>query len=224
MSAVSKDGPPTTTIGPTIIIRGKLKSDEDLVVEGRIEAEIASTKALVIENSGIVKASMQVKSVRVSGVVVGNITAEDKVEIASDGRVVGDILTPKLVIRDGAAFRGRIDMPDFDVPRLAVPEAIAVVDTAATPVAATNERTDIGVPEPTPMPEPTPIAPVEQPWTPVIEPSAPEPAVIFAVSDSDVVVSDPAEDPFAPPSPPPKPPMSADRDRDRNMMKRNRRF
>jgi cytoskeletal protein CcmA (bactofilin family) len=219
MSVVSKDGPPTTTIGPTIIIRGKLKSDEDLVVEGRIEAEITSTKALVIENSGIVKASMQVKSVRVSGVVVGNITAEDKVEIASDGRVVGDILTPKLVIRDGAAFRGRIDMPDFDAPRLAVPGAIAVVDTAATPVAHADERTDIGVPEPRPS------APVEQPWAPVIEPSAPEPAVIFAAPDHDVAVSEPADDPFAAPSPPPKPPMSADRERDRNiMMKRNKRF
>lgn len=223
MSTVSKDGAPTTTIGPTIVIRGRLKSDEDLVVEGRIEAEIVSTKALVIENSGIVKASMQVKSVRVSGVVVGNITAEDKVEIASDGRVVGDILTPKLVIRDGAAFRGRIDMPDFDAPRLAVPEAMPAVDTAATPVAAmplaaTEERADVGVPPPAPS------EPVEQPWLPTTEPSAPEPAVIFSARDSDVMVSDPAEDPFAPPLPSPKPPIPADRDRDRNQMKRNRRF
>ena len=220
MIDAKKDGAPTTTIGPTIIIRGKLRSDEDLVVEGRIEAEIASTKALVIENSGIVKANMQVKSARVSGVVVGNITAEAKIEIAPDGRVVGDILTPKLVIRDGAAFRGRIDMPDFDAPRMAVPEAIAVVDTAATPVAATPVA---AMDEPAPAPS----APVEQPWEPVTPPHPPEPAVIFAAADSDVVVSEPveAEDPFAPPAPsPPKPPLPADRDRDRGMMKRNKRW
>ncbi|HZS36896.1 MAG TPA: polymer-forming cytoskeletal protein [Polyangia bacterium] len=104
----------TTAIGPTIVIRGKLKSDEDLIVKGRIDAEIQSSKALLIENSGVVKANVRVKSARISGVVVGNISAEDKVEIASDGRVVGDLLSPRIVISDGAAFRGRIDMQSFD--------------------------------------------------------------------------------------------------------------
>jgi cytoskeletal protein CcmA (bactofilin family) len=107
----------TTAIGPTIVIRGKLKSDEDLIVKGRIDAEIQSSKALLIENSGVVKANVRVKSARISGVVVGNISAEDKVEIASDGRVVGDLLSPRIVISDGAAFRGRIDMQSFDEGR-----------------------------------------------------------------------------------------------------------
>jgi cytoskeletal protein CcmA (bactofilin family) len=107
----------TTAIGPTIVIRGKLKSDEDLIVKGRIDAEIQSSKALLIENSGVVKANVRVKSARISGVVVGNITAEDKVEIASDGRVVGDLLSPRIVISDGAAFRGKIDMQSFEEGR-----------------------------------------------------------------------------------------------------------
>lgn len=118
----------TTAIGPTIVIRGKLKSDEDLIVKGRIDAEIQSSKALLIENSGVVKANVRVKSARISGVVVGNISAEDKVEIASDGRVVGDLLSPRIVISDGAAFRGRIDMQNFDEGR-----APAQAPKAATP-------------------------------------------------------------------------------------------
>jgi cytoskeletal protein CcmA (bactofilin family) len=104
----------TTAIGPTIVIKGKLKVDEDLIVKGRIEAEITSSKALLIENSGIVKANVRVKSARISGVLVGNVIAEDKVEIAPDGRVVGDLMAPRIVISDGAAFRGRIDMQTFD--------------------------------------------------------------------------------------------------------------
>lgn len=100
----------TTAIGPSIVIKGKLKSDEDLIVKGRIEAEISSSRALLIETSGIVKANVRVKSARISGVLVGNITAEERVEIASDGRMVGDISAPKIIINDGAAFRGRIDM------------------------------------------------------------------------------------------------------------------
>jgi len=104
----------TTAIGPTIVIKGKLRSDEDLVVKGRIEAEIQSSKALLVENSGIIKANVRVKSARISGVLVGNITAEERVEIAPDGRMVGDITAPKIIINDGAAFRGRIDMQNFD--------------------------------------------------------------------------------------------------------------
>lgn len=115
----------TTAIGPTIVIKGKLKSDEDLIVRGRIEAEISSTKALFIENSGIVKANVSVKSAKISGVVVGNITAEERIEIAPDGRVVGDLLAPRIIISDGAAFRGRIDMQNFEEGRDAAPKAAA---------------------------------------------------------------------------------------------------
>jgi cytoskeletal protein CcmA (bactofilin family) len=104
----------TTAIGPTIVIRGKVKSDEDLIVKGRIEAEIQSSKALLVENSGIIKANVRVKSARISGVLVGNITAEERVEIAPDGRMVGDLTAPKIIINDGAAFRGHIDMQNFD--------------------------------------------------------------------------------------------------------------
>ena len=107
-------GGTTTAIGPSIVIKGKLKSDEDLIVKGRIEAEISSTKALFVENSGVVKANVRVKSARISGVLVGNITAEERVEIAADGRMVGDIMAPKIIINDGAAFRGRIDMLGVD--------------------------------------------------------------------------------------------------------------
>jgi cytoskeletal protein CcmA (bactofilin family) len=123
----------TTAIGPTIVIKGKLKVDEDLIVKGRIEAEISSSKALFIENSGIVKANIKVKSVRISGVLVGNVVAEEKVEIAPDGRVVGDLLAPRIIISDGAAFRGRIDMQNIEEQAARKPEpapapkAIAVV-------------------------------------------------------------------------------------------------
>ena len=114
--ATAEEKPPATTtaIGPTIIIKGKLKSDEDLIVRGRIEAEIASTKALFIENSGIVKANVRVKSCTISGVLVGHINAEEKIEIAPDGRVVGDLMAPRIIISDGAAFRGRIDMQGLE--------------------------------------------------------------------------------------------------------------
>ena len=124
----------TTTIGPTVIIRGRLKADENLTIKGRIDAEISSSQALTIENSGGVKADVRARSVKISGVLVGNTTADEKIEIAPDGRVVGDLRAPRIVISDGAAFRGRIDMRTADEQRET--EAAAAPPTAAVAIAA----------------------------------------------------------------------------------------
>ncbi|MEQ1505305.1 MAG: polymer-forming cytoskeletal protein, partial [Myxococcota bacterium] len=99
-----------TIIGSTLVVRGRLKSDENLVVRGRIEAEVHSTKDLRVETSGIINANLSVRAVWISGIVVGDIEASELVELAPDARVVGDIHTPRLIIHDGARFRGAIEM------------------------------------------------------------------------------------------------------------------
>jgi cytoskeletal protein CcmA (bactofilin family) len=139
-----------TTIGPSIVIKGRLKVDEDLTVQGRIDAEISSSKALVVENSGIVKADVRVQSARISGVLVGNITAQDKIEIASDGRVVGDLRAPRIVISDGAAFRGKIEMQGLDERRDSEIEVVPALAVVAAP--APNQ-----VPAMAPIPVPEPL-------------------------------------------------------------------
>ncbi|MBX5484486.1 MAG: bactofilin BacP, partial [Myxococcaceae bacterium] len=100
----------STVIGPSILINGKLTGDEDLLVRGRVEGELALTRTLIVESSGVVKADVSVRNAIVSGVVVGNITATESVELTREGRMVGDIRAPRVIIVDGAAFRGRVDM------------------------------------------------------------------------------------------------------------------
>ena len=100
----------STIIGPSILINGKLSGDEDLTVRGRVEGELSLTKTLIVEPSGIVKANVQVKNAIISGVVVGNISATESVELTREGRMVGDINAPRVIIVDGASFRGRVDM------------------------------------------------------------------------------------------------------------------
>lgn len=101
-----------TVIGPSILISGKLSGDEDLTVRGRVEGELSLSKTLIVEPSGIVKANVEVKNAIVSGVVVGNIAASESVELTQEGRMVGDIRAPRVIIVDGASFRGRVDMGD----------------------------------------------------------------------------------------------------------------
>jgi cytoskeletal protein CcmA (bactofilin family) len=106
-----------TVIGPSILISGKLSGDEDLTVRGRVEGELALTRTLIVEPSGVVKANVAVKNAVVSGVVVGNIAATESVELTRDGRMVGDIRSPRVIIVDGASFRGRVDMHRRARPR-----------------------------------------------------------------------------------------------------------
>ncbi len=100
----------STVIGPSILINGKLTGEEDLTVRGRVEGELTLTKTLIVEPSGVVKATVSVKNAIVSGVVVGNIRATESVELTKEGRMVGDILSPRVILVDGASFRGRIEM------------------------------------------------------------------------------------------------------------------
>jgi cytoskeletal protein CcmA (bactofilin family) len=105
----------STIIGESILISGSLNGDEDLTVRGRVEGTLTLTKTLVVEPTGIVKAEVQVKNCVIAGAVVGNVTATESVEITKEGRMVGDIQAPRVIIVDGASFRGRIDMGEVDV-------------------------------------------------------------------------------------------------------------
>lgn len=126
-----------TIIGPTIAIRGKVKADEDLVIRGRIDASISSTKLVHIDKDGVVKANVEADSILISGVVVGDIVASSRVELMGTARVVGDISSPLMVINDGARLRGKIDMPAVDkAMEEKYVETVKPVVTAKPPAAA----------------------------------------------------------------------------------------
>ena len=131
-----------TVIGPSILISGKLSGDEDLTVRGRVEGELALTRTLIVEPSGVVKANVSVKNAVVSGVVVWNISATESVELTRDGRMVGDIRSPRVIIVDGASFRGRVDMGELapgrplpDRPRAQVRPTVRAALAPARPPA-----------------------------------------------------------------------------------------
>jgi cytoskeletal protein CcmA (bactofilin family) len=123
----------TTIIGESILISGSLNGDEDLTVRGRVEGTLTLTKTLVVEPTGVVKAEVQVKNCVIAGVIVGNVTATESVEITKEGRMVGDIAAPRVIIVDGASFRGRIDMGEVDVEQGRTPAPARHVAPAAAP-------------------------------------------------------------------------------------------
>ena len=105
---------PTTVIGEQTSVQGNLQGDEDLTVLGQVEGSIELDHTLTIEAGGVVKADVKVCNAIISGVLLGNVQATQSIHITADGRVVGDIAAPRIIIVDGAMFRGRVDMGDGD--------------------------------------------------------------------------------------------------------------
>ena len=180
------DNNASTIVGPSILINGNLQGDEDLTVLGRVEGSISLTRTLHVEESGIVKADIQVRNAVVSGVVVGNITASDSVELTEAGRMVGDIRAPRVIIVDGARFRGAVDMGDLDAPRATGELPVRTVSNSSTS-ALSRTSSSSSLPARRPMPS-VPVrssgGPVRPASTPA-RPSAPIQASRPAASSSE---------------------------------------
>ena len=98
-------------IGQSIHIKGELTGNEDLTIEGKVEGKVfLKDHNLTVGANGKIVAEIQAKTVMVLGEVTGNITADDKVEVAATGTMRGDIVAPRVVLADGAKFKGAIDM------------------------------------------------------------------------------------------------------------------
>src|SRR5688572_4731666 len=112
----SAGAPPTTgrpgvcVIGPKTTIKGEITGDEDLVIEGNVEGQIRITRDLRVAPGGVLKATVEAQSLTVSGEIVGDCQAQGRVEIQATGRLTGNIRAPKIVIAEGAMFRGNSDM------------------------------------------------------------------------------------------------------------------
>lgn len=91
-------------------IQGEVTGPTELLIEGEIEGEIRLQATVTIGAEGAVQGPISAPLVRVGGRVVGNVTASDRVEVAPSGSVEGDISAPRIIIAEGAFFRGRVEM------------------------------------------------------------------------------------------------------------------
>jgi cytoskeletal protein CcmA (bactofilin family) len=105
-----------TVVGPAIAIRGRIEGEEDLRVEGRVEGSISLTETLYVEPGGVVLAQIEARDVVISGIVIGDITASNSVTLNKAAKLVGNIASPRIIIADGASFRGDVVMDGEDFP------------------------------------------------------------------------------------------------------------
>jgi cytoskeletal protein CcmA (bactofilin family) len=116
---------------------GQIFSKEDLYVDGELEGTVEALEhKLTIGPNGTLKAGIKAREVVALGSIQGNVEAADKIEIRKDARLVGDIRTARIIIEDGAYFKGSIDIVKPEPPKAPARPQQAAPAPAPAPVAA----------------------------------------------------------------------------------------
>jgi cytoskeletal protein CcmA (bactofilin family) len=99
------------SVGKSIIIKGDLSGDEDVLVEGKVEGKVdLPQNQLTVGANGICEATVHAKTVIVVGRIAGDVSAVERVEVQSTGVVEGDVKSPRLIVEEGAVLNGSISM------------------------------------------------------------------------------------------------------------------
>jgi cytoskeletal protein CcmA (bactofilin family) len=111
----------TAVIGPGMVVIGTIHSEQDLILDGEIDGLlIVDGCKLTIGPHGKATADASASEVDIHGEITGNVVCTGKTLIRSSGKLIGDIRTAGIVIEDGAAFRGKVEIID---PRAKVKSA-----------------------------------------------------------------------------------------------------
>jgi cytoskeletal protein CcmA (bactofilin family) len=136
----------SAVLGKSVIVKGQIFSREDLTIDGEVEGTVELQEhRLTVGPNGKVMATIKAREICIIGSVNGNVEASDKIDIRKDAKLVGDIRTARIVIEDGAYFKGNIDI--VRTPAAAPPKP-AVVSTP--PAAPKPAATAAGAPGSTP--------------------------------------------------------------------------
>jgi cytoskeletal protein CcmA (bactofilin family) len=116
------------------MIKGQIYSREDLTIDGEVEGTVELQEhRLTVGTSGKVQADgIKAREIVVLGTIQGNVEATDKIEIKKDARLVGDIKTARIVIEDGAYFKGSIDISKSESAK-APPVPVRPAQAAGSP-------------------------------------------------------------------------------------------
>jgi|SRR5688500_18088839 len=100
-----------TIIGASLVITGELTSDEDLAINGRVEGPVAVRGGtLTIGKQARVESDVRATRVVIHGFVKGAVSATERIELHQSAVVAGSLSANQVVIEEGAAFSGPIDM------------------------------------------------------------------------------------------------------------------
>ncbi len=124
-----------THVAPGTRLKGEVTGSTELLIDGEVEGEVRLDAAVTVGAEGSVVGPVTAPTVRIAGRVVGNVTASDRVEVAPTGSLEGDVAAPRIVISEGAFFKGSVEMkgqqPSREGTRRPSPTSTAPADPPA---------------------------------------------------------------------------------------------
>jgi cytoskeletal protein CcmA (bactofilin family) len=134
---VVNEGAAETIVGTSVKLKGNLKSDGDVVIDGVVTGEVKTKGSVKIGPNANIIANVKAKNVAISGAVQGNVEAQDRLEISETGKVLGDIAANVLSIAPGAVFSGKSTMVEVHKEEITEPVAETGEESEET---ATEEK------------------------------------------------------------------------------------
>jgi cytoskeletal protein CcmA (bactofilin family) len=103
-----------TIVGPSVFLKGKLKSDGTIKIQGKVSGEIKAKGDILIDEGSDIKAIVQSRNMVVSGEVTGDLDASGEIQLTETAKVVGNISCKSLIIKMGALFIGKSSMKELE--------------------------------------------------------------------------------------------------------------
>jgi cytoskeletal protein CcmA (bactofilin family) len=138
----------SAALGKNVTVKGQIFAREDLTIDGEVEGTVECHEhRLTIGPNARVQAGLKAREIIIHGSIQGNVEAADKIDIKKEAKLVGDIKTSRIVIEDGAYFKGSIDIskatakaPSQPMTSAATPSStpLAPAASAATTAGATK--------------------------------------------------------------------------------------
>jgi cytoskeletal protein CcmA (bactofilin family) len=132
----------SAALGKNVTVKGQIFAREDLTIDGEVEGTVECHEhRLTIGPNARVQAGLKAREIIIQGSIQGNVDATDKIDIKKEAKLVGDIKTSRIVIEDGAYFKGSIDISKPQAraqaqqaaPAASQPAAAAATSQAGTP-------------------------------------------------------------------------------------------
>jgi cytoskeletal protein CcmA (bactofilin family) len=128
-------------------LQGEVTGATEVLIEGEVVGEVRVDSTVVVGADGLVQGPVSAQVVRIGGRVVGNVQASDRIEVAPSGTLEGDVVAPRIVIAEGAFFKGRVEMKGEHAegsPRRSTSKGAAETAPAKSPPSSSSSSVEAG--------------------------------------------------------------------------------
>lgn len=120
----------STVLGPDVVFKGELSFEKAVRLQGKLEGSVRTPGKLHVDREAKVQADVRAGAIAIEGQIRGNLIATERIELKATADYEGDLQTTKLIVEEGAIFKGQVSVgPGVLKGEAATPAAKPAVET-----------------------------------------------------------------------------------------------